>query len=269
MSLRSSLNLPREHGAWVMLYVPFVLGVTVAAKINLAVFFLLLATTALFVSRESLLIWWRARKRGRQTAAADQASRLLLIYLLIAAASGIPLVLAYRFHWLLPLALIGSALLIINGWQATDFEDRSVQSEVMAIVGLTMTAPAAHYVASGGMNQTTFWLWGLSAAYFASSVFYVKLRVTVLHAKKIEDKRRARWQCIGYHAFLLASLMALAFTRSLPLFALIAFAPALARTMRSLLKPERHLNLKHIGIAEIIYSIIFLIFTTMTFRLIG
>lgn len=267
MSLRSSLNLPREHGAWAMLYVPFVLGVTVTGKINWAIILLFLSTTALFISRESLLIWWRARKRGRRSANANDARRLLLIYLLLAAGAGIPLILAYGYYWLLPLALIGSAFLAINGWQAADFEDRSVEGEVMAIVGLTMTAPAAYYVASGKINQTAFWLWGLSAAYFASSVFYIKLRVTGLHAKKVEDKRRACLQCAGYHVFLLASLLALAFTHSLPLFALIAFAPALARTLRSLLKPERQLNLKRIGIAEIIYSLIFLIFTTLTFRL--
>jgi hypothetical protein len=130
-----------------------------------------------------------------------------------------------------------------------------------------MTAPAAYSVALGGWNQTALWLWALSAAYFASSVFYVKLRVTGLHAKRPEDKRRARWQCIVYHSFLLASLAALAVTRSLPLFVLIAFAPVLARTLWSLLKPAESLNLKRIGVTEIIYSLIFLIFTTLTFRL--
>src|SRR6185436_7202109 len=130
----------------------------------------------------------------------------------------------------------------------------------------TMTAPAAYYVARGAWDQTAVWLWALSAAYFASSVFYVKLRVTGLHAKRPDDKRRARWQCTGYHAFLLASLLALAVTRSLPLFAMIAFAPVLARTFWSLLKPAQSLNLKRIGITEIIYSLIFLIFTTLTFR---
>ena len=37
MSLRSKLKLPREHGAWAMLYVPFVLGVAVVWRINWAV----------------------------------------------------------------------------------------------------------------------------------------------------------------------------------------------------------------------------------------
>ena len=267
MSIRSTLKLPKEHGAWAMFYVPFVLGVMVAGKPTFPVLLLLLATSALFISRESLLIWWRAQKRGRQTDNSKQAGRLLLVYGAIAAFSGVPLILVYRFYWLLPLALIGCALLTINGKQATQFEDRSVPNEVIAIAGLTMTAPAAYWVAHGEWNQTGLWLWALSAAYFASSVFYVKLRVTGLHAKRPEDKLRARWQCIGYHSFLLASLLALALTRSLPLFVLIAFAPVLARTLWSLLKPAAALNLRRIGMTEILYSLIFLIFTTLTFRL--
>jgi hypothetical protein len=130
-----------------------------------------------------------------------------------------------------------------------------------------MTAPAAYYSSRGVWGQYALILWAISAAYFASSVFYVKLRVTSLHAKQPDQKWRARWQCIGYHSFLLASLLALAVTTSLPLFVLIAFVPALARTLWSLLKPAESLNLKRIGISEIIYSLIFLIFTTLTFRL--
>src|SRR5690242_16591551 len=112
MSLRSTLKLPKEHGAWAMFYVPFVLGVMVAGKISLPVLLLLLATSALFISRESLLTLWRARKRGRQTPSSIQAGRLLLIYFAIAAASGAPLILFYRFYWLLPLALIGCVFLV-------------------------------------------------------------------------------------------------------------------------------------------------------------
>ena len=67
MKVRSSLRLPKEHGAWAMLYVPFVLGVTVAWQLSWAVLLLLLATSALFIARESLLVWWRAQTRGRTT----------------------------------------------------------------------------------------------------------------------------------------------------------------------------------------------------------
>jgi len=226
----------------------------------------LAAASALFISRESLLVWWRARARKRPTQASGQAGRLLLLYFAVAAFCGTPLILFYKLYALVPLALVGCLLLAINGKQATQFDDRSVRGEIMAIAGLTMTAPAAYYAARGAWDQAALWLWALSAAYFASSVFYVKLRLTGVHAKRPADKRRARWQCIGYHMFLLASLVALIRTRSLPLFVLIAFAPVLGRTFWSVLKPAKSLNLKRIGMTEIIYSLIFLLFTVLTFR---
>src|SRR5262245_1625382 len=199
MSLRSALKLPKEHGAWVMLYVPFVLGVGVAGRINRQVLLLLLSTTAMFVSRESLLVCWRARARGRDAA---EAGRTLLFYLILAAAFGSPLIFGFNLFWLIPLGLIGAALLLINGRQATRMEERTMTNEMMAIFGLTMTAPAAYYVASGRWEMTAFWLWMLSMLYMASSVFYIKLRVYRLNPRKQTEQRQAWLSCAFYHSFL-------------------------------------------------------------------
>ena len=65
---------------------------------------------------------------------------------------------------------------------------------------------------------------------------------------------------------LLLAMSALFITHSLSLFALVAFAPVLARTFWSLLRPSQSLNLKRIGITEILYALIFLLFTTLTFQ---
>src|SRR5262245_31049473 len=167
MRLRFALKLPKEHGAWVMLYVPFVLGAAVAGSVNWPVLLLLLSATAVFISRESLLVYWRARARGRDAA---EVGRTLLLYLARAAAFGSPLFFAFKLLWLIPLGLAGAVLLLINGKQATRMEERSTSGEIMAIGGLTMTAPAAYYAASGQWDMTALWLWLLSALYMASSV---------------------------------------------------------------------------------------------------
>ena len=122
MSLRSALKLPKEHGAWVMLYVPFVLGVAVAGRVNWPVLLLLLSTTVAFISRESLLVYLRARARGCEAA---EAGRMLLLYLALAAAFGSPLVVAFKLFWLIPVGLAGAALLLINGALVTRMEERS------------------------------------------------------------------------------------------------------------------------------------------------
>ena len=263
MSLRSALKLPKEHGAWAMLYAPFILGVAVAGRVNWPVLLLLLSTTAVFISRESLLVYWRARARGRDAA---EVGRTLLLYLALAAAFGAPLVLAFKLFWLIPLGLIGAALLLINGKQATRMEERGTTGEIMAIAGLTMTAPAAYYAADGRREMTAFWLWLLSALYMASSVFYIKLRVYRLNPRKQAEQRKAWRSCAAYHSFLIVALPALIFAGSLGLFAFIAFTPALVRTFWGMFMPKTKVNLTRAGILEIVYTLVFLVCAALGFR---
>src|SRR5262245_19689770 len=262
MSIRSTMKLPKEHGAWAMLYIPFALGVAVGGRYSLAALLLLISTSATFISRESLLIWRRARTRGKE---AKEAARLLVIYLAMAAICGLPLIIFYRFVWLAPLGAIGMALLLINGEQGARLEERTMISEALAICGLTLTAPAAYYVASGQWTGKGLWLWLLSIFYFASSVFYIKLRVYSLNPRKQEDHRRVMWSCAIYHAFLLVALVFLLLTANLRLFVLVAFVPVLTRAFWRLIKPATRLNLVRAGILEIAYSLVFLVFVTLSF----
>jgi hypothetical protein len=263
MNLRSALKLPKEHGAWAMLYVPFILGVAVAGSVNWPVLLLLLSATAVFISRESLLVYWRARARGRDAA---EAGRTFLLYLALAAAFGAPLIFANKLFWLIPLGLIGAALLLINGKQATRMEERGTAGEIMAIGGLTMTAPAAYYAASGRWEMTAFWLWLLCALYMASSVFYIKLRVYRLNPRKQAEQRRALRSCACYHSILIVALPALIFAGGLGLFALFAFAPVILRTFWGMFKPKTKVNLTRAGILEIVYSLVFLVCAALGFR---
>lgn len=264
MSLRKTLRLPREHGAWAMLYVPFVLGALVAGGFNLPALLLLVAASAMFISRESLLVWWRARRRGRES---GNAGRMLLVYLLIAALFGAPLIFFYRLYLLIPLALAGTALLIFNGREGAQMEDRSITNEVLAICAMTLTAPAAYYVVRGTWDATAFWLWALSALFFASSVYYVRLRVLSLSERRQEARRQVWQQCVLYHGSLLAALLALGLTGRLHLFVLIAFTPVLLRTFLELINPSNRVNFKRAGLLELAWSLVFLVFVTLTFRL--
>ncbi len=263
VSLQKKLRLPKEHGAWAMLYVPFILGTIVAGKVSVAGLCLLLSVSALFISRESMLIWWRASRRKRQAQGAD---KMMFIYLALAALTGAPLLITYKLFALVPLAVFGILLLMLNGKQAVNLEERSITSEILAICGLTMTAPAAFYVAGGEWTNTAWWLWALSAVYFSSSVFYVKFRVVNLNPNKKEAQRREWQHCAFYHSFLLVALLFLALTSSLELSVLIAFAPAIGRAFWSLMKPTQPVNLTRAGVLEIGYSLIFLIFVMFSFH---
>ena len=263
MSNRSKFRLPREHGAWAMLYVPFAVGALAAGSISIRLVFLFLSVTFVFIARESLLGWWRSRSRGQKD---DQALKYLAIYLLLAGAFGMPLLALWQLFWFAPVAIGTLMLLAFNARQAIQREDRTTASEIIAIAGLTLTAPASHYVARGHLDLTALWLWVLCSMYFASSVFYVKLRVSTLNPRK-ETERRESWRlCALYHGFLLASLLLMAFGGSLSLLVLVAFAPVLIRSLFYLARPVRRINLKLIGWLEVGYSVVFLVFMTLTFR---
>ena len=178
----------------------------------------------------------------------------------------LPLFIVWRLYWLTLAGVATLVLLRVNAQQAARRADRTIVGETTAIVGLTLTAPAAHYVATGALEATALWLWALSAAYFASSVFYVKLRVNTINPRKEEARRQSWRRCAAYHAFLLAALLLLALGGGLSLFALAAFCPVLIRSFWYLSRPVRHINLRLVGWLEIVYSVVFLLFTTLTFR---
>jgi hypothetical protein len=236
----------------------------VAGIFSLRVLALVMSSTFLFAARESLLQWWRGHSRGQ---AQIGARRTMLIYLMAAGLLTAPLVLASHLYLLIPAGAASFALLAINAQQAVRREDRTILSEMIAIAGLTMTAPMSYYVASGAWDGIAAWLWALCALYFASSVFYVKLRVYTISKRK-ELARRQTWRrCAFYHSFLLAGLIVLATTGKLSLFALVGFSPVLIRSFWHLVKPAYQINLKRIGVLEILYSVVFLVFITLTFRM--
>jgi len=263
MTRRSRLKLPREHGAWAMLYVPLAVGALVAWSATIRLILLTLSVTFVFIARESLLIWWRGRSRSRQN---DGALRFAVSYLAIAGVFGAPLLLIFHLYWFAPMGLAAVVLLAINAQQAVRGEDRTIGSQMIAIGGLTLTAPAAYYAARGAFDVTALGLWAVCTGYFASSVFYLKLRVSSISSRIRETRNQLWWRCALYHGGMLVSLLILAMTRRVNLFALAAFAPVLIRSFWYLTMPTRRINFRRIGWTEVAYSLLFLVFTTLTFR---
>ena len=260
------LRIPKEHGAWAMLYVPFALGVLVAARVTWAVLWVLLGATALFFVRETLLRFRRARRQGR---AAPELRRALAVQLGVLASAGVVLVFGQRLYALVPIALLAGLLLASNLERAGQREERGLGSELLAVGGLAMTAPAAHYAALGAWQVQAIGLWGLSLLYFASSVFHVKFRVLAVQPQRRVEYRRMRGFSIAYYLGLLVLLAVLVRAGRLQPLGLLAFLPILGRTTWSLLRPPLRLDLKRTGVLEILYSLFFLVFAWLALRVGG
>lgn len=256
-------RIPKEHGAWAMLYVPLLLGACAAGAWSIRILWLAIAATAFLFAREAALAWWRARLAGRDP---GNSLRMLFLYSALAAAAGLELVLSERLWGLAPLGAMATALAAWHARQAARREERTVTTEALGILGLTLTAPAAHYVALGRWETTGLWLWAASVAYFTSSIFYVKLRVLTAYPKQPRELARIRRWCWLYHlALALAASLAVA-SGAAPMPVLPAYAPILLRAFWHLWRPAPRLVLKRVGVLEILYSAIFLLFATLAFR---
>lgn len=256
MSLRTKLKLPREHGAWAMIYVPMAVGMLVAGTVNWSVLWLGLSATTFFIARESTTVWWKARRSGTPS---ETAFRYMAGYLLLSALSGLPLLVVYKLFWLIPFAVFGVILLAINTVQTADKEDRSLMGELLAILGMTATAPTTLYAAQGSWDSSALWLWLINILFFASSVFHVKWLLASTTTRRAAERDQAKRFGLLYHILLGVCLLTGLLTQNFSLWLCIAFAPVVLRALWAIAHPVQRVNLKRVGIQEIVYSLIFVV----------
>jgi hypothetical protein len=256
-------RIPKEHGVWAMIYVPLLLGATAAGAWGVRIVWLAVAATAFLFAREASLAWWRARVWGRDP---GNAGRMALFYSVLAAASGVELMLSNNLWGLGAFGAAATVLAIWHARQAARREERTVATEVLGIAGLTLTAPAAHYAALGRFETAGLWIWAASAAYFTSSVFYVKLRVLTAYPKQPGELARIRRWCWLYHAALALAAGAVVAFGAAPVALLLAYTPVLARAFWHLWRPAQRLVLTRVGLLEIAYSVLFLFWAALAFR---
>lgn len=255
-------RLPKEHGAWVMLYVPFLLGALVAGTWRWGTLLLWIAVTAIFIGRDALVNWGRARRRGRVA----PEGRFAVAYFAVALASGAAVLVIDRLHALLAGGIAAALLLWWHFARSVERRERSTAGELWMIAGLTLTAPAAYHVGSGRLDATALWLWCLCILYFTSSVFHVRLRVLALQPRREAERLRVRRGSLAYHCCLALLLLGLAGGGILHPLVVVAYVPILARSARHLAPPRREADMKQVGILEMVYSAGFLVCMTIAFR---
>jgi len=258
------MRVPKEHGAWAMLYVPFAAGVLAAGPVTLGhlpgLVLLLGSVTGLFLGRESLLAWLRSRDRRQDSRDKARATSWQLGGA-IACAAGL---LATRPPAaIVPLGLFGAIVLGIHILQMRRREARTISGEVLAILGLTLAAPAAFLVGTGAWSPRALLLWALCVLFFTSSVFHVKHRVLAAQPRRVAERRAMRWASGVYHVLLLVALGVLAAGRHVHVFVWVAFLPVVVRAFAALFAQPARPDLKRAGILEIAYSILFLLFVTL------
>jgi hypothetical protein len=232
----------REHGAWGILLLPALTAVTLAEAWNVSSALLLAGMVFFYLSRTSFL-----RGMGKWT----------LFLLGLSAALAIPVMVRSELWWLPAFGLAGAVL----GFRKTT---HSIAQHIVAVLGLTLTAPVMWYGGTGSLGAKAWILWGLNAAYFIGGVLHVKMHIAAAvrrcEFEGFADRLRLGYVNVGWHALVVVLVSVL-----WPVMGW-AYVPALMRSAlgTALLSPR--LQIKRLGWTEVAHSLVFAVLLVATMR---
>ena len=275
----SALALPREHGAWAMLLMPYLVGTAAAGWGGWPSLLLLVSILSVFCSSRSLELTWQLSGALRQAEAAQKASpadpghlqeirqrRLqaivrLAVYLGFGVVAGLVLLLLYGRWMLVPMAVVAASALLSQLVLRRRKLDRTWPARLLVIAGLSMSGPAAYYAAFGLLGRHAAAVWLLSFFYSGASVFYVRLfyrpSIRQKPVSPTEGRTRAEVHLLAYLTLGTAVLSALWLAGWVPAVGLLAMLPLVIKTAWAGFRRGYRPSLKRIGMAEMGHTALF------------
>jgi hypothetical protein len=249
--------LPREHGAWAMLVVPWIVGCGIARALTLRAGLVLLGALALFLAQHRLTECYRGwRRSGR---AGGGGSLVFLTVLGLAAAAPAlaampPSVVAALS--LAALAATAGSLLLVDARL-----DHALPGQALAAVSLALTAPTAFLASGGAGARAALGLWLVNAAFFLWAVGYVNLQIEARGRRaplaRPADRVRFAARVIAVDvALALVAVVALRLADLSPR-GMLAFAPAAVQAIAGIATLHRPAPLKRVGIAMLVHALAF------------
>ncbi len=263
--LRRHIALPTDHGAWVFILSPLLIGIFTSAVWTRATTFLVVAVMAAFLIRQPITIATKTYSGRRPRRDLPAARFWILVYgslILIATLSLIWLGYAY----ILILAIPGIPVFIWHLYLVSKRQERRQAGvEIVGSGVLALSAPAVYWVGVGSADTTGWWLFLLIWLQSAASIVYAYLRLAQRDLIKIPTVR-ARFimarRALLYTSFNLLFSALLAWN-TLPALIWLPFGIQWLESLWGSYFPAIGVKPTRIGLRQLIVSTIF----TLTFIL--
>ena len=215
---RKHIFLPQDHGSWVFIASPLLVGLFTGKHFTLASFNLIIAALLAFLIRQPITIAVKAYAGRRAKDDLPAARFWIIVYGVIALLAIFGLMRA-GFSYILYLAIPGAPVFAWHLWLVSRRAERHQAGiEIVATGVLALAAPAAYWVGIGHYAATGWWLWVLVWMQSAASIVYAYLRLE--QREQTQGQASSEQWKMGRRAALYTSFN-LASTLSLSLLALI------------------------------------------------
>ncbi|HEB34466.1 MAG TPA: hypothetical protein ENI18_01285 [Candidatus Aminicenantes bacterium] len=261
MSLKTLI--PKEHGAWVILTLPYFVGATVGGGISgrgiLGFFGILL----LFLSKQPLhlILKMNFSEVRLQRIKKGELWQAFLLFLGCGTGIFLRLIFRYRLGDLIKIGLIALFLFLFHTYLALYRKERTLIGELLGVALLTISAPVGVVLSGGKLSRGTLILWLLNVFYFSGSIFYIKMRKKAARArKKIPSfplNINLVKECLAYIVLLIIILVLLVFTKGVPVLVPLAFIPMVIYILWSIIVLRPRFEIMKQGLIQTSLSLIF------------
>ncbi len=264
------IALTQEHGSWVFLFSPLLIGLFAGGRFSLASVYLVVTALAAFLVRQPITVMVKVRSHRRSAQDLPAAYFWTVVYSAIG-------LLGFAGLWSQGAAYV--AILALPGipvflWHlvlvARRAERRQIGIEVIASGVLALAAPAAYWVGIGQVDAMGWWLWGLTWFQSAASIVYAALRLEQRPWKTVpplDQRMRAGRRALMYTTFNLVAVLVLSVTSVLPPLLPLAYVVQWIESIYGTLRPAIGVKPTRIGIRQLLVSIVYTLVFIITWPL--
>lgn len=266
---RKHIVIPQDHGSWVFILSPLLIGIFAGRSFTYATFNLIVATLAAFMLRQPAITLIKIYSKRRSRDELYAARFWFVIYGAITLIALLGLVLE-GFAYILYLAVPSIPVFAWHLWLVSRREERKqVNVEIIATGVLSLAAPAAYWIGIAHYDPFGWWLWILVWFQSAASIVYAYLRLEQRGQRQSPDRNgmwKMGWRAALYISFNLASTLGLGLASVLPRFIFIPYLIQWIETMWGITHPATGWKPTRIGVRQFIVSTLWTILFILTWR---
>lgn len=259
--------LPSDHGSWVFLLSPLLIGLFAGNSWSLATIYLIITALAAFLIRQPVTIAVKVYSKRRNRRDLPAAWFWIGIYGFICVL-GLAGLVVQGFGYLFILALPGIPVFV---WHLYLVSKRAERRQLgVGIVGsgvLALTAPAGYWIGVGSLDPIGWLLLALTWLQSAASIVYAYLRLEQRDLDSIPElntRLRMGQRAMIYTTFNLLFVAALAVTDLVSPLLFLPYALQLGETIWGTLKPAIGKRPTAIGFRQLIVSSLFTLLFILT-----
>ncbi|MFZ5819824.1 MAG: YwiC-like family protein [Chloroflexota bacterium] len=276
------IALPQDHGSWVFILSPLLVGLFAGERFTPASVNLIVAAMGAFLLRQpvSMAVKAYSGRRSRDDLPAARFWMLAYGMLILLALAGL---IAEGFTFVLLLAIPG---LPVFGWHlwlvSRRAERRQAGVEILATGALALAAPAAFWIGREAYDPLGWALWLGAWLQSAASIVYAYLRLGQREMRVGEERpengkqaagpgRSALWRMGGrafaYTSFNLALALVLGWAAILPRWIFVPYLLQWAETLWGISRPAIGWKPVKIGVRQLVVSALWTALFIITWRL--